>query len=61
MEQPSLTRVVTNCSKRQIGSNGGFGYQAIYADMDVSLMDSVIFATWAAQQFPDPKPQKISY
>ena len=25
--QPSLEKVVTNCEKRTIGSNGGFGYR----------------------------------
>lgn len=61
MEQPSLSAVVTNCQKRAIGSNGGFGYQAIYDDMDISLMDAVILAVWSAEEFPDPKKQMISY
>ena len=61
MEQPSLTQVVTNCAKRSIGSNGGFGYKAIYENMDISLLDSVVLAAWSAQEFPDPKPQKIFY
>lgn len=59
MEQPALTDVVTNCSKRRIGSNGGFGYQAIYDEMDISLMDSVILASWSALKHPDRKPQKM--
>ena len=59
MEQPSLTQLVTNSQKRPIGSNGGFGYQAIYSDMDISLMDSMILAVWSAAEFPDPKPQKM--
>ena len=59
MEQPSLTQVVTNCQKRPIGSNGGFGYQAIYETMDISLMDSVIFAVWSVTEFTDTKPQKM--
>ena len=59
MEQPSLTQVVTNCTKRAIGSNGGFGYQAIYENMDISLLDSVMLASWSATEHPDPKPQRM--
>lgn len=61
MEQPSLTQVATNCVKRPIGSNGGFGYLAMYENMDISLLDSVLLAAWSATEFPDPKPQRISY
>ena len=61
MEQPALDHVVTNCEKRAIGTQGGFGYKAIAADDDVSLMDAVILAAWAAQEFKEPKKQKISY
>lgn len=60
MEQPSLTQVVTNCCKRMIGSNGGFGYQAIYEEMDISLLDSVMLAAWSVTEHPDRKPQKMS-
>ena len=59
MEQPSLTQVVTNCTKRAIGSNGGFGYQAIYENMDISLLDSVMLASWSATEYPDKKQQKM--
>lgn len=61
MEQPSLTAVATNCEKRAIGSNGGFGYQSIYIGADISLLDSVMLASWAVTEFPEPKKQKISY
>lgn len=61
MDQPSLTQVVTNCEKRRIGSNGGFGYQAMYAEMDDSLMDAVILATWAVLEFPPRRTQKVYY
>lgn len=59
MEQPSLTQIVTNCSKRTIGNNGGFGYQAIYENMDISLLDSAMLAAWSATEYPDPKPQRM--
>lgn len=61
MEQPSLTMVATNCEKRAIGSNGGFGYQAMHLESDISLLDAVMLAAWAAEEFPDPKTQKVYY
>ena len=61
MEQPSLDHVITNCEKRAIGSNGGFGFQAIMDEDDISLMDAVILAAWATEEFKEPKKQKISY
>ena len=61
MDQPGLTRIVTNCEKRAIGSSGGFGYKEIMASDDVSVMDAVILAAWAAEEFPEPKKQKIRY
>lgn len=46
--QPSLANIVSNCEKRPIGSNGGFGYKALKADTEIALMDCVILAHWAA-------------
>lgn len=59
--QPSLAQVVTNCDKRNIGSNGGFGYRSQFDDMDISLMDSVLLAHWACQNAKPKKKQKIRY
>lgn len=59
MEQPSLTRAVTNCQKRNIGSQGGFGYATIYDDIDITLMDAVILAVWAIETYKEPRKQKI--
>lgn len=61
MEQPGVEHVVTNCEKRAIGSNGGFGYDAILPEDDISIMDAVILAQWAAAEFKDRKKQRISY
>lgn len=61
MEQPSLTKVVTNCEKRVIGSDGGFGYKAVSAEDDISLLDSVMLACWATEEYPTRKKQKIVY
>jgi hypothetical protein len=58
MNQPSLTRSVSNCEKRAIGSNGGFGYRSINDTIDVSLMDSVILASWICGESKEKKKQK---
>ncbi len=60
-DQPSLTQVVTNCDKRNIGSNGGFGYKSQFDDMDISLMDSALLAHWACNNVKPKKKQKIRY
>lgn len=59
--QPSLGQVVTNVDKRNIGSNGGFGYQSQIEDNDISLLDSVVLAHWACHNSKPVKKQKISY
>jgi len=59
--QPSLAKVATNCDKRNIGSNGGFGYRSHFSDMDISLMDSALLAHWACVTTKPKKKQKISY
>lgn len=60
-DQPSLTKLATNVDKRNIGSNGGFGYKSLYADLEISLMDSAILAHWACDLHKPKKKQKISY
>ena len=61
MNQPSLTQVVSNCEKRAIGTNGGFGYKALREDLEIALMDSVIFAYWQCITAKERKPQSIIY
>ena len=61
MNQPSLMNSVSNCEKRSIGTNGGFGYKSLRDDIDVSILDSVILAYWLCKQNKDKKKQKISY
>lgn len=63
MGQPSLVCSVTNCEKRAIGSNGGFGYRSINESFDIALMDSMILAQWICGQKTKKtvKRQKISY
>lgn len=60
-DQPSLTQVVTNCEKRPIGSQGGFGYKAQYDDNEIALMDSIILAHWACNLSKPEIKQTIRY
>lgn len=60
-DQPSLTQVVVNCDKRNIGSNGGFGYRSQFDDMDIVLMDSALLAFWACSESKPAKKQKVRY
>lgn len=59
--QPSLTQIVSNCEKRNIGSNGGFGYKSQVEDYDIALMDSAILAHWACSEAKPKRRQRIRY
>ena len=62
MGQESLRKVVTNCEKRLIGSQGGFGYKSIIDTQDISIMDSMILAFWLCAITKETKSkQSISY
>lgn len=60
-DQPSLTQVVTNCEKRNIGSSGGFGYRSQFDDMDIALMDSALLAHWICSENKPHQRQQIRY
>lgn len=59
--QPSLKASATNCDKRPIGTNGGFGYKSLRDDVDIALLDSVILAHWLCVEHKDEVEQTISY
>lgn len=59
--QPSLSQVATNCEKRKIGTNGGFGYRSQLEDYDISLLDSVLLAHWACLEAKPIAKQRIAY
>lgn len=60
--QEPLKNIITNCEKRPIGSNGGFGYKSLVDSVDVAIMDSVILAYWlCATAKEKTAPQSISY
>lgn len=59
--QPSLEKVATNCEKRSIGTNGGFGYKSQLEDYDIALLDSALLAHWACSEAKPIVKQKIRY
>ena len=61
MGQPSLAQVVSNCEKRAIGSNGGYGFKSILDGADISLMDSMILAFWRCSTKKETKKQQVGY
>lgn len=61
MDQPSLTQAATNCEKRAIRSNGGFGYKANREGVEISLLDSVILARWLCSQDKERRKQRATY
>lgn len=61
MGQPSVEQAVSNCEKRAIGSNGGFGYKALREGIDISILDSMILAYWICSSSKEKKRQRIIY
>ena len=61
MDQASLRQVVSNCEKRSIGSNGGFGYNSQLKGADIALLDSVILAHWLCVEYKGEKKQTVRY
>mgnify|MGYP000140493897 CR=1 FL=1 len=48
--QPSLVQVASNCEKRAIGTNGGFGYRSLTEGGHIELLDSIILACWQCSE-----------
>ena len=61
MGQPSVEQVVSNCEKRAIGSNGGFGYKSMQDNIEIAILDSIVLAYWACSMSKERKKQKVSY
>ena len=59
--QPALTQSVSNCEKRAIGTNGGFGYRSLKEGIEIALMDSMILAYWSCATKRTRSAQKASY
>lgn len=58
-DQPALNEIVTNCGKRNIGTRGGFGYTALLEGDEIGILNSVVFAHYAACMAKKKKKQKI--
>ena len=61
MGQPSMIQIVSNCEKRAIGTNGGYGFKSILDGAKVELMDSMILAFWRCSEKKPTRKQKIGY
>lgn len=61
MGQPSLVQIVSNCEKRAIGTNGGFGFKSILDGASIELMDSMILAYWKCATAKERVKQKVGY
>lgn len=62
LNQQSLMQSASNCEKRAIGTNGGYGYKSIRDDIEIALLDSAILAYWICSTTKkEKKKQKISY
>lgn len=61
MGQPSVEQVVSNCEKRAIGSNGGFGYKSMQDNIEIAILDSIVLAYWACSTSKERRKQKVSY
>ena len=59
--QPALTQAVSNCTKRAIGTGGGFGYKALFEGVEIALMESAIFAYYGCENSKVRQKQRISY
>ena len=59
--QPALRQSVTNCKHRAIGSGGGYGYQTLDDDIEVSLIEATVLATHACANAKEAKKQRVSY
>lgn len=61
MKQPSVKQAASNCEKRAIGSNGGFGYRSLKDGIEIAILDSMILAHWSCSKSRERRTQKISY
>ena len=57
-----MVQAATNCEKRAIGSNGGFGYKANKEGIEIALLESAILAHWSCRQSKEKKKRRaVSY
>ncbi len=61
MGQPSVVQAVSNCEKRNIGTNGGFGYKSQKEEIEIAILDSIILAYWQCSISKEKRKQKVCY
>lgn len=61
MAQPSVTQAIANCERRQIGTNGGFGFRSLHDTIDVTIVESIALARWACANAKERRKQRIGY
>ena len=59
--QKSMLQSASNCEKRAIGTNGGFGYRSIKEGIEVAILESAILAHWQCAKKKETKRQRASY
>lgn len=50
--QPLLNQTIRLAKMRQMGRYGGFGWESMSKDMNVSALDAITFAFWGQKVFP---------
>ena len=61
MGQPALAQAASNCEKRAIGTNGGFGYRSLVEGVKVELLESAALAVWKCAEEKEKHTQRIRY
>ena len=60
-DQPSVTQSISNCERRMIGSNGGFGFRSLHPEIEVAIVESLALAHWHCSITKERRKQRIGY
>ena len=60
-DQPSLEQIAANCTHRPIGASGGFGYDSLLLNADISILESCMLASWLCATAKPKKKQLAFY
>lgn len=59
--QPSVTQSISNCEKRMIGTNGGFGFRSLRKEIEIAIVESLALAHWLCSTTKERRKQRIGY
>jgi phage terminase large subunit-like protein len=59
IDQEALRNAVSNCTHRNIGNKGGFGYKSLDEAYEVSLVESVALAYWLCLESKETTVQAV--